>query len=581
MITKSVPLVPLSPKISSHTLREHRQSAPTVAHHRAIESARAHTMEQLEPEDVVPQTLVFAQLPGLPWWPAVVGRCPATNFWHDREQRRWTFFFGSRYGAWLNITDMRPYCGDTKESIPEINAFVASYAKYKERVLAACELADEFEETEGKGRPTGEYCRCLTGEAIDMPGLPRWGPEGPPRKPTSMAVAPVRVSVPKKVKSTLRATRRSASVEESQEEGEDGGGDVRRPQRKRRKSVRTKDLEEIEEDRLKTRRKDGSSEDGDADDVEPESPSRKSKGEGSATPTRASKRTTATKNGGSAINVDKDNRLLIRINKAAVSSPDKPSGPGRRKWPKRGRQEDDEGPPPRGPPKGTVWKQRKGPRPAILPPPMNHGQMHLEESRQQASSGFPVRKNPMFRALPPPKAPQVADGDASDATMSEDDMDRIVGFAPNRAAVPTAVAERSMEKWFQRQLSNSPEATEKRPSAQARVLLSAQARVEKMDKKVREMQAMVGVKDGPTESSDPAALNFKNTVEGLLRGAEDFVEQFGCNEAKIKAAVERMMPKDGAEEMGSAPAWAAWKMAVWEAYRQGILSAQSQGSAEQ
>lgn len=148
-------------------------------------------METLLIEDVVPQTLVFGYLPGGPWWPAVIGRCPATGECRDREQRCWAFLFGSRYGTWLRIRDIRPYTAMTKKGIPEINALLPSYTNIEGRVLTACGLADDFKDSQGTGMPTSHYCGSLTGEAIDMPHLPRWEAEGS-KKPSSAQVPPPR-----------------------------------------------------------------------------------------------------------------------------------------------------------------------------------------------------------------------------------------------------------------------------------------------------------------------------------------------------------------------------------------------------
>lgn len=122
-------------------------------------------------------TLVFGKLQGLPWWPAIIGSCPANGSWKDKEKRIWMFFFGVCYGAWLPIIDVMPYSSEAKAFAASFNSSL-SYDQYKDRVKAACSLADEFASSSGEGRPTSEYSRQLTGKSIGMPHLLRSGPGG-------------------------------------------------------------------------------------------------------------------------------------------------------------------------------------------------------------------------------------------------------------------------------------------------------------------------------------------------------------------------------------------------------------------
>lgn len=192
------------------------------------------------------------------------------------------------------------------------------------------------------------------------------------------------------------------------------------------------------------------------------------------------------------------------------------------------------------------------------------------EARRNAASVFPVRKNPMFRAQAPAVLP--IDGDASDATMSDDDIGRIVGFAPTRARVPPEVAARSVDKWLRREIGVEKD-DGKGPDAQTRVLVKVEKKMEAIDVKVCEVSKVMGARV-PTEGTDPAARRLKDTVEGLLRGAEEFVEMHGGDEAKMKKAIEKLATKREGREM--AHAWAAWEMAVWENFRQRSLSSPSQ-----
>lgn len=201
-------------------------------------------MKLWEPENIVAQTLVFAQRPGRPWWPAIVGRCPSTNDYKDREDQVWAFFFGSVHSAWIPVVDMRPYCEETKECMPEINAFCPSYYTYKGRVMQACTLADEFEKTKGTGRPTSEYCGSLIGAAIDMPHLPRWRLGGP-RASFSPTPSADCAPLSKETESPPGITGRASSADDSPEGSDDLEGFEVRPPRKRRKSSRTQYADEI------------------------------------------------------------------------------------------------------------------------------------------------------------------------------------------------------------------------------------------------------------------------------------------------------------------------------------------------
>lgn len=151
-------------------------------------------MEQLLCEAALPGVVVFGRVQSFPWWPGIVGRCPQTNEWKDRRDRRWVFFFNDCNGAWLKIRDMRPFTQWTKEAMGELNKKNARFPRYREQIAGAVVLAEEYMRAPEIPRPLNEYSATLTFEGIDAmpPENPYWlrfpvGAPGPPVAPATPA----------------------------------------------------------------------------------------------------------------------------------------------------------------------------------------------------------------------------------------------------------------------------------------------------------------------------------------------------------------------------------------------------------
>ncbi len=125
-------------------------------------------MERLRPEDVVPGAVVFARVTTFPWWPAIVGRCPTTPQWQDRQNRSWVFFFNDDTGAWLKIRDMRPFTESDQQALTEINRLNPKHQKYLKRIDRACQLANEYKSQPSDRRPLSKYNGRLTSAALEV-----------------------------------------------------------------------------------------------------------------------------------------------------------------------------------------------------------------------------------------------------------------------------------------------------------------------------------------------------------------------------------------------------------------------------
>lgn len=103
-----------------------------------------HDEERLDARDATPGAVVFARVMSHPWWPAVIGRCPASGAWQNNGLHRWVFFLNDDNGAWLRLADLRPYGDWNKETVLELNARNARFHKFDERIATACTFAEEL-----------------------------------------------------------------------------------------------------------------------------------------------------------------------------------------------------------------------------------------------------------------------------------------------------------------------------------------------------------------------------------------------------------------------------------------------------
>lgn len=64
-----------------------------------------------------PGVVVFAQLKGYPWWPAIVGRCHIDGMWKDKQGRVWVYFVNENQGAWMKLKNVQAYSPETQTTL--------------------------------------------------------------------------------------------------------------------------------------------------------------------------------------------------------------------------------------------------------------------------------------------------------------------------------------------------------------------------------------------------------------------------------------------------------------------------------
>lgn len=124
----------------------------------------------------------MGRVTGFPWWPAVVGRCPASGA-ARAGIRTWVFFFNHDTGAWLSLRDLRGMREWTPEAAAKIARKDRRAGEYLPGIQRAAELAIEFLATRGRVRPLEEYSATLTSAAFEPVALTD------PSSPTSPAQA--------------------------------------------------------------------------------------------------------------------------------------------------------------------------------------------------------------------------------------------------------------------------------------------------------------------------------------------------------------------------------------------------------
>lgn len=110
-----------------------------------------------------PGDVVFARVPTFPWWPAVIGRDPASGTWED-DGRVWVYFFGDATGAWAAPREIRPFTPAEKATTARLNGQIPKYRRYLGRIKGCCDLAQEFNES--PDRPLAQYSTHLTVDGL-------------------------------------------------------------------------------------------------------------------------------------------------------------------------------------------------------------------------------------------------------------------------------------------------------------------------------------------------------------------------------------------------------------------------------